>query len=118
MSKKLTQFRFYSDESSENYPVKNLNDKSVTTQDYVSGSIFKDALPILQLGIQALPGTKFYLNGSINPIYVGNSGIYDLDIEEEVRINGLAFEQDSMNRINDTGSAILIVDILYGEEEA
>lgn len=118
MSKKLTQFRFYSDGSSQNYPVKNISNKSVTTQDYVSGSIFRDAFPILQLGIQALPGTKFYLNGNINPIYVGSSGIYDLDIKEEIRINGLAFEQDSMNRINDTGSAILIVDILYGEEEA
>jgi hypothetical protein len=37
-------------------------------------------MPIVQLGIQSVPGTKFYLNGSNNPIIIGNTGIYELDL--------------------------------------
>ena len=52
--RKIKQVRFYSStDTSRNYPA------SVTHQRLVSGAAFTDYLPIVHLGIQALPGTKF-----------------------------------------------------------
>jgi hypothetical protein len=74
MAKKVTQIRYYTDGSNNNYP------NNVTYRNLVSGTIFNEYRPIVQLGIQALPGTKFYLNGNNMPIVIGNTGIYELDL--------------------------------------
>jgi hypothetical protein len=36
---------------------------------------------ISQLGIQGRPGTSFYLNGSTLPIVLGETGIYEIDLQ-------------------------------------
>jgi hypothetical protein len=111
MSKKIKQFRFYGDNNEKNYPSN--RDKS----QYQSGQVFSDleVFPISQLGIQGPPGTKFYLNGSVNPLTIGVSGIYDLDIKNGARITSLEFDRDSLNRIEN--NSYLFIDILYGEED-
>ena len=73
-------------------------------------------MPILQLGIQALPGTKFYLNGSNNPIIIGNTGIYELDLQGLTEISSLSFEANSISLINGNANAYLIVDMIYDED--
>ena len=59
----------------------------------VDGSVFDtpSCYPIVQLGIQTLPGTKFYLNNSIEPIIVGYTGIYELDLDNQTEIFKLTF---------------------------
>jgi len=111
MSKKLKQFRYYGEGDSRNSPI------GATAQQYETGTIFGGVFPIAQLGIQALPGTKFYLNGSIKPIYIGASGIYDLDIKNGARVTSLGFDLMSLYNINASGTGYLLVDVLYGEEE-
>lgn len=108
MAKKIKQFRFYGEGNSKN----NYNGTLIK---YKTGSIFDQVFPISQLGIQGPPGTRFYLNGSVNPITIGASGIYDLDIKNGVTISGLEFDEESLKRV--TPNNFLIVDILYGEED-
>ena len=138
MAKKIKQFRLYTapkpitdgtgkvvrydyGDCMNNSPVYPLGDDqetiSILTQ-YESGDIFNKVYPISQLGIQAIPGTKFYLNGSVKPITIGASGIYDLDIKNGARVTGLGFDRTSLENITQSGTGYLIVDILYGEEEA
>jgi len=58
----------------------------------VTGNIFTNYTPITQLGIQTLPGVKFYLNKRENgAIIVGYTGIYELDLEGIAEINMLSF---------------------------
>ena len=113
MSRKIKQFRFYGNEDPRNSPA------NKTIEDYQTGKVFETAnvFPIAQLGIQGPPGMKIYLNGSINFITIGVSGIYDLDIKNGSRVTGLGFDRASLERINASGTGYLIVDILYGEED-
>lgn len=116
MSKAIRQYRFYDSQSSnsKNHP------STITLGNLASGSIFfNDASlgSITQLGIQTLPGTKFYLNNSITPIVVGYTGIYELDLRSDTEITALAFDNASLNTINTTNNAYLIVDAIYEVEE-
>lgn len=111
MAKQLQQFYYKKDGDSSNYP------KDLTSKNCVDGTAFSRYYPISQLGIQALPGTKFYLNGAINPITIGVSGIYDLDIKNGARVTDLGFAKDDMDRIANSESGYLIVDMIYGEED-
>lgn len=111
MAKNIMQFRYYGDNSPEgkNQP----SDISSTTLQ--SGAVFEPYLPIVQLGIQSLPGTQFYVNGdeSIPPIVIGSTGIYELDLDGLSEITKLSFSKDSLKRINESEAAYLIVDIIY-----
>ena len=108
MAKQIMQFRYYTENGNKNYP------KAITKSRLVSGSIFQTYTPITQLGIQALPGTKFYLNDGTTPIIIGSTGIYELDLEGLSEITNLAFDGTSIENINKNNNAYLIVDIVYG----
>lgn len=108
MAKQVKQFRFYQQNSEKNYPAKAINYRNL-----VSGSIFADYMPIIQLGIQSLPGTKFYLNNANNPIIIGHTGIYELDLEGLAEITALSFDPVSINAIDANTNSFLIVDIIY-----
>ena len=117
MAKQVKQFRYYQDPSNKstagssaktlpNYP-DGLSAKSLT-----SGAAFKNYPSIIQLGIQALPGTKFYVNGGYNPVIIGSTGIYELDLNGLSEITNLYFSQASIQAIEDSSTS-LIIDILY-----
>ncbi len=110
MAKKLRQFRWYGEGDPKNSP-------QVEGQQYANGLVFEGVYPIAQLGIQSLPGTEFYLNGSVKPIVIGVSGIYDLDIKNGARVTGLSFSNQSLTRVGENATSYLIVDVLYGEED-
>jgi hypothetical protein len=74
MAKKIKQFRYYGNNNQKNAP------NTLTNRSLVSGSFLSNYIPILQLGIQSLPGTEFYLNGSEYSIKIGTTGIYELDV--------------------------------------
>ena len=113
MANKVKQFRYYGEnEKEKNSP------SDVKRFNFTDGSVFANTLPILQLGIQTLPGTRFFLNGSSDPIIIGSTGIYELDLSGEVEISKLEFELESLKRINEMQNGYLIVDIIYEDEEA
>jgi hypothetical protein len=55
------------------------------------------------------------LNDSANAIIVGNTGIYELDLEGISTINLIKFDRSSMNLINQNQEAYLIIDYLFEE---
>lgn len=110
MAKKVAQIRYYGDESNQNYP-SGLNKKSLR-----KGSTFYNYKPIKQLGIQTMPGVKFYLNGSIEPVIVGSTGIYELNVENLANITSLSFDYTSLSMIENSETAYLIIDLLYEKE--
>ena len=95
----------------ENYPTNLVQDMLVT------GNIFRGYGPVSQLGIQAPVGMKFYLNNSNHPIMIGETGIYELDLENVGRITAIRFDKDDLERFYnyDEGyqSDKILIDIVY-----
>ena len=117
MTKYLMQFRYYGNSSDG----KN-NPPDIKKDSLVSGSYFisykPNAISIASLGIQTLPGVKFYLNNSqVDPIIIGSSGIYELGIDENYEITGLQFDRKSLDLIDANSGAYLIIDVVYNVEE-
>ena len=125
MAYKVKQFRYYNDKSSEvteskrNQPT-TLDGTTtlITSEHYVNGDVFGKHFPVTQLGIQALPGTKFYLNEAVDPVIIGATGIYELDLTNGIQISKISFAHDSMEKIKNNDNAFLIVDIIYDDGEA
>ena len=113
MSLSFKQFRYYKDNSDQNYPA------GLTAASLVSGDAFNAYLPIQQIGIQALPGTKYYINGATNAAIVGSTGLFELDLSQGGYITALTFDNTSLGLISSNKEAYLIIDIIYkqGEEE-
>ena len=116
MAKHLMQFRYYGDQ------LENNNLSNIEYKQLISGSHFISCKPnatsIASLGIQTLPGVKFYLNNSqVDPILVGPSGIYELGINENYEITGLQFDRKSLDLIDANSGAYLIIDVVYNVEE-
>ena len=113
MAKQVKQFRFYeyNNEHKKNYP------EGINYRNLVSGSLFADYMPITQLGIQSLPGTKFYLNNSNNPIIIGHNGIYELNLEGLAEITALSFDASSIEAVSGNQNSFLIIDIIYEKED-
>jgi len=68
MAKKIKQFRYYGENNENNQPltvVGNTGPRAMNYLDFMNGNVFANYYPIVQLGIQAMPGTKFYLNNAI-----------------------------------------------------
>ena len=111
MARKVYQVRYYGDnksDSNKNQPA------NLTGNRLRSGSVFSQYTPMKQIGIQSMPGVKFYLNNSIEPITIGSTGIYELNVENMTEITALSFDTTSINMINQTPStSYIIVDILY-----
>lgn len=126
MANRIKQYRYYADgvENSANGNEKNQPQQIASESGdlvptsythYCSGLVFGDCFPVLQLGIQALPGTKFYLNNALEPIIIGSTGIYELDLAGDTEITAITFDVDSMKLIKDNNNAFLIVDIIYDD---
>lgn len=109
--KKVKQFRYFGTGDTRNYPsIENIRNLLAT------GELFNDCSPITQLGIQAPAGTTFYINNNeerTNPIIIGYSGIYELNLEGIAEIYTLAFEESSLSAINSLPQSHLIIDIVY-----
>lgn len=115
MARTVKQFRYYGKENSGNQP------EGISTGALASGGIFFDSdegvQSIVQLGIQTFPGMKFYINDGLEPIIVGSTGIYELELSGLTDITSLNFDRTSLQRINDINGAYLIVDAIYETEE-
>lgn len=116
--KQVYQYRYYGDGDTKNQPNSGLAQNIISARTLVPGTIFTSKLPILQLGIQATPGTKFYLNNSQEPVIIGSTGIYELDLQGKAEVNALSFDYESIDNINKKkNNGYLIVDIIYERKE-
>ena len=111
MGKYLKQFRYYGTGSPFNHP------NSISKTNLESGSIFfnqSNLSSIASLGIQAIPGSKFYLNDSVDPIIIGHSGIFELSSTNKYEVTSLRFDPTSIDLIDSiSNTAYLIVDVIY-----
>ena len=116
MKRYVKQIRYYGDGSPEN---SKLSDGSaMNASSLANGGAFNDYTPIVKLGIQTLPGTRFYLNGSEESIIVGNNGLFELDLEDRIQITGLRFSPASLQNINKIKEqGYLLVDLVYERTE-
>ena len=124
MANQIKQFRYYTEVTGNgatmNYPSSILASGKITPVSYlhyVSGEMFANYYPIVQLGVQSLPGTKFYLNESAEPVIIGQTGIYELDLGLNTKITKIQFDAVSMRSIRDNQNAFLIVDFIYDDKE-
>ena len=106
--KQIRQFKYCGDASANNQP------STLKYGNLVSGNIFQEIGFITHLGIQAKPGTKFYLNNSLYPITVGFTGIYEIVVEKFGHIYAIRFDPDSIEAYNVEGNTDkLLIDIIY-----
>lgn len=104
--KKIFQYRYYGD-SKKNYP------GDLDREVLVSGDIFDKTgkSSITHLGIQASPGTTFFLNRSNNPIQIGKTGIYEIDLSGYGFITSIIFSNTTLDTVNEDNG--IIMDIIY-----
>lgn len=107
MARKVKQLKYYPN---------NTTASTATYEGLRSGNAFRQYLPIVQLGIQTMPGVIFRLNGANNPIMVGSTGIYELNVSDGAAITSLNFDASSLTMIEQNPTGYLIVDILYDNE--
>lgn len=110
MSKRIKQFRFNGTNPNLNAP------ETITADSLITGTIFEGYAPFTQLSIEALPGTKFYLNNSTQPIIIGNNGIFEIGPLNELEISSLSFAAQTVYAAQENGLAQIIVNILYDTE--
>ena len=113
MGMKFKQLRFYT------YSIENtLNEPRLTGVEdgilkWQNGTAFTNYLPVTKLGIQAPPGTRFYLNGSQTPVKVGWTGLFELDLSQGGEITSIRFDSGSLNFINGNSNACILLDLVY-----
>lgn len=124
MAKRIKQYRYYNDNNdgvTQNQPKEVVGEDGVkqlvSYKHYVSGLVFGSNFPVLQLGIQALPGTKFYLNNAVDPIVIGLTGIWEIDLDGQTEITAIQIDNQSIQNIRNNNNAFLIIDVIYDDGE-
>lgn len=112
MARKIKQFKYYPRGTGQTTVIGS-NGEKLNSSYLHSGFAFSGYLPIIQLGIQTMPGVIFRLNGANNPITVGSTGIYELDVSDGAAITALQFDLHSLKMIDESNTGYLIIDILY-----
>lgn len=103
---RIVQFRYAGDGNSNNFPV------GLTSAILAQGNIFSGYGNISKIVIQGIPGTAFCLNNSDYSIYLGNSGIYHLDLQNRGLITSINFIKNGIFSMYNS-SNILLIDIVY-----
>lgn len=118
MIREVYQFRYYGEGSDKNYHpgMKDKEYTKINANDLQSGVAFNKYMPVRQLGVQSIPGTKFYLNDSISPIVIGSTGIYEIELNSLVEIKKLSFDPESIQAVQQSPTFFIIVDILCEKE--
>lgn len=104
--KLIRQFRYYGDNDSRNYP------EGLSMDQLVYNNIFGGLSSITQLGIQGRPGTMMFLNGQEYPIVIGETGIFEIDLQNYGQIFSIRFTGDSLDDYQEHDDRLLI-DIIY-----
>ena len=116
MAKQIKQFRYYGKNNINTYPMNEIfaNGNKNNTNYLVKGNIFEKYNNITQLGIQAKSGTTFWLNDTGYEIIIGDTGIFEIDLQDLGTINKIRFsESDITDYDNLDGKDRLLIDIIY-----
>jgi hypothetical protein len=110
--KKITQFVFYGKK------VRNSLKKPCIPEDLEiwKTNLLTDCGPVSHLGIQGEPGVIFYLNYSNEPISIGSTGIYEINLEGLGYISALTFDTKVLGeKYDDQESHLhrLLVDVIH-----
>lgn len=70
------------------------------------------SIRVRALGIQSLPGTKFYLNESDYPLIIGATGLFEIPFSSNIIIASLRIENKSIEAIKNNPSAVVIIDTI------
>ncbi len=108
MEQKFKQYVYCGKQNNHNYPI------GLDGEDLITGALFNNS-SYTQIGIQAPPGTKFYVNASTSPAIVGYSGLFEVDFQSGGLIGELHFDRQSIEYIEQNDSAMLIIDLAYVE---
>ena len=113
--KKIAQFRYRGQNSDGTNHPDNFPQYEFYIDKLTDGNIFQDFGPVTHLGIQAPVGIKFYLNSSPNPIMIGQTGIYELDLENIGRISSIRFDRTDLNNYytDNARNDMILIDIVY-----
>ena len=97
------------------YQKNNSEMTNVNLSDLIYQNIFAGYGNITQMGIQAPRGTTFYLNNASNyPIVIGDTGIYEIDLQDHGHIFKITFDRGSIESLVADGSTgRLLIDIIY-----
>lgn len=88
---------------------KNYNGSNLPTQISAPANTF-------EVGIQSIPGLIFQINNS-NPIVLGRTGIFSLNVENYDTISTIAFPSNDNAIITNNNNFYLKIDLLSGEKE-
>lgn len=110
------QFRYYGVmDDSNNFPQYPATWAKTDSFDLLSGRG-----SAVKLGIQTLPGVKFYIsdNAVSRGIIIDHTGVFELDLRETTTtIGSLYFDPASLARIDEVDNASIIVDVLCNSPE-
>lgn len=106
----IKQYRFY--DQFNHYKITG-GETENPIENLMTGSFVGNDVPIVQLGIQALEGTRFYLNDMVEPIVIGSSGIFELQLNGVIEISTIRFDAASLDAIIKDKNATLIIDTIY-----
>lgn len=102
----IRQYRYYGDGNKANYP------EGLTKKQLTEDNIFSGLGAISQLGIQGRPGTVIYLNGQTFPIVLGETGIYEIDLQNYGQIYSIQFGNEELSNYAPNKDRLLI-DFIY-----
>ena len=105
----IKQFRYYGKDHPDNYP------SNMTYSNLAHSNIFSGYGSITQMGIQAPRGTIMFLNNEQRyPIVIGETCIYEIDLQDYGQIYAIRFEGASLEALEKQGATgRLLIDIIY-----
>ena len=95
------------------YDTKSLNYYIINDKLPPENGDFTVSIPTIKhLGIQTIPGVKFYINEVKEPIIIGQTGIFELDLFQypSLTING--FKVGTLD-FSEGSNCFLIIDLVY-----
>ena len=105
MNKKIKQFRF----------PETLLEDNFFTEDGWSLNLIENLGPVTQLGIYALPGSRFKINqkqsSSVEELVINGHGVFSIDLEEHP-LTSISIHKESYNNAKNNNHFI-IIDVLY-----
>lgn len=114
-SSSVFQFRYYGAKNPKNVPSDDMPWIGASSDGTEAFDLLSSqGISAIKIGIQTLPGVKFYLNNTgQNEIIIDHTGVYELDLRNTTTtISSLFFDPISLARIEEIDNASIIVDVL------
>lgn len=112
-SSSVFQFRYYGAKNPKNVPANTEWIGSDSNGEEVLDLLNSQGISAVKIGIQTLPGVKFYLNKLGSGIIIDHTGVYELDLRNTTTtVSTLYFDPESLARIEEIDNASIIVDVL------